>query len=159
MTPPNESGNSLNEPGQFKMLPFQGDKIYVGIDALFTIGGFAFMFAMAPTLAQESLRQQASAGGPKVDPAMIQNIFYGMLGCSAVVCIPITIFLWVFMLKNKNWAFIVGLVLAILGLLNGVYSLATSPVIAIGIFSAVSSLARSVYLGGRVAGKIGPKPA
>lgn len=156
--PPSDSSNyPRSEHEQGPRGPFQGDKIYVGIDALLTLVGFGMMFAMAPMVAEESMKQQANSP-QKMDPAMMQNIIYGMFGCMAVVCIPVGIFLWIFMLKGKTWAFIVSLVLAILGVLNAVYGAVSGPMVAFSIFGILTGIVRSVYLGMRVGGMLGPKP-
>ena len=153
--PHNETANYPRDPMNGEPAgPFKGDKIFVILDVLLFLIGFGFMFAMMPTMMDEAMKNQPTTG-PKTDPAMMQNIMYGSIACMGIVCLPISIFVWINIVKGRQWAFIVMLVLAILGVLGNVTSLG-GPAAGFAIGSMLLSLAKVVYGIMRMTGKVGP---
>ena len=135
--------------------PFKGDKIYVILDLLLFLIGLGITFYLMPQLTDQALADAASRPGPKADPNMIRTIMMASIGCGFAVCLPITGFVWASMWKGKKWAFIVMLVLTILGLL-GQFRNFGGPMMGYAIFSTVTIAAKFVYLISRMIGKVGP---
>ena len=157
MQPPPEDSNYPRPDGTMgKYQPFQGDKIYVIAELLLFLIGLGATFALMPGLTDEAMKNAAAQSGPKVDPDMMRNIMMGTMGCMFVVCLPISIFVWINMWKGKKWAFIVSMVLLLLGILGQVRNLSSPTMMMFGIFTAVTLVARFIYVLMRMIGKVGP---
>lgn len=77
-------------------------------------------------------------------------------GCTCIMLI-LYIFIWVNMLKGRNWAFIVNIAFTALGLVMSVFGMsgAGMPLAILGLTTAAAKLVYNIM---RVAGKLGPKP-
>ena len=157
MQPPQDPANYPRPDGTMgKYQPFQGDKIYVVIELLMFLIGLGITFFLMPGLTDEALKNAAAQSGPQVDPTMMKNIMMGTMGCMFVVCRPISIFVWINMWKGKKWAFIVVLVLLILGLLGQIRNFQSPTMMMFAIFTTVTLVARFIYVIMRMTGKVGP---
>jgi hypothetical protein len=157
MQPPQDPTNYPRPDGTIgKYVPFQGDKIYVIIELLLFLIGIGVTFALMPGLTDEALKNAAAQTGPKVDPDMMRNIMMGTMGCAFVVCLPISIVVWINMWKGKKWAFIVSIILLILGLLSQIRNFGSPTMMTFGIVTTVTLLARFIYVLMRMIGKVGP---
>ena len=141
-------------PNMSAPTPFQGDKIYVLIDLIFFLSGYAMMLTMFSALTDEGYKN-AVAQGQQVTLAQVQGVTMGIVGCTAVLCAPINIVFWINMIKGKKWSLIAMIVLVAAGLLLSIPRI-SGPMMAWTIFSIIVSMVKLVYLSMRVAKKFGP---
>ncbi len=140
-----------------KYQPFQGDKIYVVIEFLIFVISVGATMALMPGITDEALKNAASqSNGKPMDPDTMRNIMMGIMGCGFALCLPISIFVWANIWKGKKWAFIVSIVLLILGLLSQIRNFWSPTMMMLSIFTTVTLLARFVYVLMRLIGKVGP---
>ena len=142
-----------------KYEPFQGDKIYAVVDFLALLIGTGLTFSILPALTDQAIKEAAknSKGGPAPSTEMMQTIMMGSVGCFSVVILAISIFLWLNMIKGKNWAFIVSVVLIAIGILMNISGL-IGPAAMSAMFGMAVGACKLVYCILRMIGKVGPKP-
>ena len=142
-----------------KYEPFVGDKIYAGLDFITVLIGTGLTFSVMPTLAAEAMKKAAEnpKAGQQPSLEMMQTIMMGFMGCVTVVILAISILLWMFMIKGKNWAFIVSVVLIALGILMNIGGLAGAAAMS-AMFGMAVGACKLVYCILRMIGKVGPKP-
>lgn len=135
--------------------PFKGDKIYVILDLLLFLIGIGVTVALFPQITDQALAEASKNPGPKADPEMLKNIMMISMGAMFACCLPISGFVWAGMWKGKKWAFIVMLVLTILGLLGQFRNFA-GPMMGFAIFSTLMIVAKLAYIIMRMSNKVGP---
>jgi hypothetical protein len=136
--------------------PFKGDKIYVIGDLVAFFASLGISLAQMPAVVNEALKKAADSpnGGKAPDAAMIETFIMAFTGCVFVMIFAISIFLWMNIWKGKKWAFIVSIVLLVLGL--GMSGMGLSGAGALGaIFGLGVGLVKLVYCILRTIGKVG----
>ncbi len=151
---PNYENQLPAKPGGFTL-----DKAYVGVDALLMIANTAWSFMLIPARTDETIRQMATGPNAGKGPSAetMQMIMMATTGGCTCMFLILYIFLWINMIKGRNWAFITNIVFCALGVVLSVFGLAGAGM-PLAIFGMVTGAAKLVYNVMRVSGKLGPKP-
>lgn len=134
--------------------PFQGDKIYVGIEIATVAIGFIMFYFMMPSILSQVIQQMGeNSNGPKPSVAFVQMIMNFGLGCGLIIAIPIEYFILSGIWKGKRWAFIVSVVFMALGLLSQIGNF--DKYLLLSIYGFIQNGAKLVYCIMRMSGKVG----
>lgn len=154
--PPRQYPAQYPRPGniQIPTEPFGSDKAYVWIDAITTALGFVILFALWPTVLDQSMKEMRSPSGPTISKEFMQGIFVMVIGLTIVIMIPLEYFILSGIWKGKRWAFIVSLCLLLLGLLSNLSNFGM--ILWLSIYSLILSLGKVGYCIARLSGRYGP---
>jgi hypothetical protein len=160
MNPEQPQPMSMSQPpeGGVPAGPFKGDKMYAIGDFLALIIGTGINIFKMPEVAAEALKkaqENAKPGAQAPTAEMIQMFMTIGTGCVVVVSLAISIFLWINMIKGRKWAFIVSIVLIVLGIGLGALGLAGAGAIG-AMFGMAVGVVKLAYCVMRMVGKVGP---